>query len=346
MRILFLPFLFLFAFLVSCKQDNDETLEKTVNAVDVYVAGRENNQACYWKNTIKTVLSSSNGFDAGQIIFDNSDLYITGSKHDGLTGITDYCYWKNNVKYDIQQVLNLQATDDFHFNDIIFKNGNIHILGSIKNPVSTSVNDAYQLCYWKNGTKTVVENQHSSFPNNFGQKMYFFNNDLYITSSKNYDPLNYTSDLGYYKNGTYNFISNTNYRKFMQFFNDGSNLHMITLGFNGILENYNISTNVFSPLPSFINYSNFHTLIKDGADTYYTGSNTYYKNNNLITLPNNGGYVIYRDFKVLDGNIYSLKQKDSDGIVGQKVFINNVETQSIISNNTNNRFNSLTIVPQ
>jgi hypothetical protein len=243
-------------------------------------------------------------------------------------------------------VLGLQPSDDFHFNDIIFKNGDVHILGSIKNPISTSLDDAYQLCYWKNGVKTIVENQHSTFPSTFGQKMQIFNSDLYITSSKNYDPLNYTYDLGYYKNGNYNFVSAS--KRFRQFFNDGTSLNMITTeSTSNLLESYNIASNIFSSLPSFMNSSYYYSMIKDGSDTYVNVGGAYYKNNNLITLPNNnGGYVIYVDFKVLDENIYLIRQKDSEGIIGQKVFINNVEVQSIISNNTNDRFNSLTVVPQ
>lgn len=59
MKIFILSFLLLVICFISCTQnDGIETLEKTVNAVDVYVTGIENNKACYWKNNQQTNLSS------------------------------------------------------------------------------------------------------------------------------------------------------------------------------------------------------------------------------------------------------------------------------------------------
>lgn len=352
MKNLILPLLLILTLVFSCRSESDEVLEKKVNSYDVYVAGVENNEACYWKNTVQTVLMGGTGFGASYVVFDNSDMYVVGSKHNNFTGPSHFCYWKNNIKYNIEQILGLLPINDFRFNDIIFKNGDVHILGSIKNPASTSAADAYQLCYWKNGVKTVIEAQHSEFISIFGQNMIFFNNDLYITSSKNYNPVTNAYDLGYYKNGNYNLVSNTNNRRMRQFFNDSSNLFLITEGDNNVLERYNLATSIFSSLPSFITYSNFRTILKDGSDTYYTGGDSYYKNNNLVTLPNNtGGYIFFVDFKVVDENTYLIRHRDSGGIVGQKVFVNNIETQSIISqqssgNYTNSRFHSLTVVSQ
>lgn len=346
MKTLILPFLLLLTFCISCSPDIEETLKKNIASYDVYVAGKENNKACYWKNTIKTILVAGNGLEAGEIVIDNSDMYVLGYQHDFVNGVTNSCYWKNNVKYDIQQILGLQTSDDFHFKDIIFKSGNVYILGTIKNPASISINDAYHLCYWKNGVKTTLENQPLYFPNSFIEKMYFHNNNLYITSYKNYDPGNSTVDFGYYKNGNYNFISNSNYRTFKQFFIDGSSLNIITEGSNPSLEIYNTTSSTFSSF--FIpNISYLYSAVKDGSDIYLNVGGAYYKNGTLITLPTNtNGYVVSLDFKVLDGNIYLLRQKDSEGILGQKVYINNIETQSIISNNTGDKFNSITVMPQ
>jgi hypothetical protein len=65
--------------------------------VDVYIAGNEAYEACYWRNGVKTVLSNMNPTAATSIIVSGSDMYVAGYEINAA-GKTVVCYWKNGVK--------------------------------------------------------------------------------------------------------------------------------------------------------------------------------------------------------------------------------------------------------
>lgn len=346
MKNLFLLLILTSAVLFSCREASvdEETVSKnTPVSYDLYVAGNdENNTASYWKNTTKTVLSSGTGCTATKVTVDNNDVYVEGYKLNLPAYTFTYYYWKNNVRYDIEQQLGLQSSDGFKLKDMAFKNGDIYIVGNIKNPASTSNNDAYQLCYWKNGNKTVLHT-HNAGTLNSESDMEMINNDIYITATKNYNSGNY--DAGYYKNGTYYFLSNI--QSFSKFLHDASGVYLIAKHRQtGALEQYNLTTNVYTAFPSNINPADFRTAEWDNGNKYYILPQNYYKNGTPYSLGAAGSpFMFCDDFKVLDDNIYKILHKDNNGI-DYKVYINNVEVLTTTNTgNQNGRFRSLTIIP-
>lgn len=347
MKNLFLHLIVTLTVLFSCRQagtDDTETVNKNTPAsYDLYVAGNdENNTASYWKNTAKTILSSGAGCTATKVTVDNTDVYVEGIKIDPSTYIPKYYYWKNNIRYDIEQQLGLQPSDGFKLKDMAFKNGDVYIVGNIKNPSSTNMNDAYQLCYWKNGSKTVLHT-HNAGTLTSESDMEIINNDIYITATKNYNSGNY--DAGYYKNGTYYFLSNT--KNFFKFLYNASGVYLIARHRQtGALEEYNLSANTYMAFPSYINPIDFRNVEWDNGNKYYTSLQNYYKNSTQYSLGSAGSpFVFCDDFKVLDNNIYKILHKDNSGI-DYKVYINNVEVLTTTNTgNQNGRFRSLTIIP-
>ncbi|WP_449401256.1 hypothetical protein [Chryseobacterium wanjuense] len=183
-------------------------LEQKTNSYDVYVAGIENNEACYWKNTVKTILSGGTDYNTHQIFVNNNDIYVSGSYQNPTTYELNYYYWKNNIKYDIAQSLgilpNTANQTNFKMSNFFMKNGDLYIAGLIKNPSPTSNLDLYQYCYWKNGVKTVVFEQQD---NQTSASFYILGNDIYVPLTKNIVNIPSTNwDLGYYKNGVYHFV--------------------------------------------------------------------------------------------------------------------------------------------
>nr|WP_314497408.1 hypothetical protein [uncultured Chryseobacterium sp.] len=343
MKHLFLPILFVLAVLFSCREtETDETVNKNTPAsYDLYVAGNdESSNACYWKNMVKTVLTAGSGCTAKKVTVDNNNVYVEGYKQD----LTKYYYWKNNVKYDIEQQLNLQSTDNFKLSDIEFKNGDVHIVGSIKNLLPTSNNDTYQLCYWKNSSKTVLNSRSIAEHNSFESDLEIINNDIYIKVARNYNAGNY--DEGYYKNGVYYFLSNT--KNYFKFLHDNSGVYLIAKNRqNNNLEQYNLTTNTYTPFPSNINSNTFRTAEWDNNNKYYIQQQDYYKNTVQYNLyPIGSDFRFLDDFKVLDDKIYKILHKDHLG-VDYKVYVNDVEVQTTAntSNNMNARLRSLTIIP-
>ncbi len=72
----------------------------------VYLAGYYDNGdtstyniACYWKNGVKTDLTTEESI-ATSIYIEGSDVYITGVLFYGYAGKT-VCYWKNGVRTDV-----------------------------------------------------------------------------------------------------------------------------------------------------------------------------------------------------------------------------------------------------
>ncbi|WP_294296802.1 hypothetical protein [uncultured Chryseobacterium sp.] len=345
MKNLFLLLILTIMVLVSCRETGtDETINKnTPVSYDLYVAGNdENNTASYWKNTAKTVLSSGAGCTATKVTVDNTDVYVEGIKIDPSTYTFKYYYWKNNIRYDIEQQLGLQSSDDFKMKDMAFKNGDVYIVGNIKNPASTSTNDAYQLCYWKNGNKTVLHT-HNAGTLNAESDIEIINNDIYITATKNYNSGNY--DAGYYKNGTYYLLSNT--KNFSKFLYDTSGVYLIAKHRQtGALEQYNLTTNIYTAFPSYINPADFRTAEWDNGNKYYILPQYYYKNDTQYNLVSTGSQFMFcDDFKVLNDNVYKILHKDNSG-VDYKVYINDVEVLTTTNTgNQNGRFRSLTVIP-
>ncbi|KMQ69525.1 hypothetical protein ACM39_00195 [Chryseobacterium sp. FH2] len=349
MKTLILPFLILLICFVSCTQvDDAETLDKNVASYDVYVAGTENNQACYWKNTVKTVLSGGTSYKPYQISVNNNDIYVLASYQNPSTYEVNYYYWKNNVKYDIAQSFgipnNTPDNENFSMSNFFIKDGNIYIAGLIKNPAPTSTQDLYQYCYWINGVKTVVFSQQEY---QTSASIYIIGNDVYVPLQKNIVNIPATNwDLGYYKNGVYHFVNNlSNCVRIIE--ENGNVLMQIDDYFNNTKYYKNLDTGVITPLPIIIAQNDIKWIINDGNNKYYVGTPYYFKNNVQYNSYIPGSDFKYLDdFKVLNNNIYKIIHKDNAG-VDYKVFVNDVVVQATANsgNTTNTEFLSLTVTP-
>ena len=341
-------------FVFSCREnDIDEGLQQKNTSYDLYVAGRENNEACYWKNTIKTALTGGINYTTTNIFFDNNNLYILGFDVTALTDGINFSFWKNNIKYDVPTYLGISANtstnQNFSMSNFFVKNGDLYIAGLMKNPSATSAQNLYQYCYWKNGVKTIVFEQ-----NNYqtSASLYLFGNDVYVPLQNNITVSNTaptTWDLGYYKNNTYHFVSTLS--NFLNIHEDNGSLKLLVMDHNNQTVYYkDLLTGATSPSPSFISYSDYsYSLQTDSNDKYFVGREKYYKNNIQHSMYSaSSNFKFLNDFKALDNNIYKILHTDDITGVNYNVYINDVIVQSALntSNNINTEFLSLTVVPQ
>jgi len=352
MRNLILPFILLLTFVFSCRENDNiaEILEKKNTSYDVYVAGTENNEACYWKNTLKTVLPNGTGYDPYQIFLNNNDIYVFAYYQNPITHEVNYYYWKNNIKYDIAQYLGIQPntaiSQNFTISNFFVENGNVYIAGLMRNPAATSTQNQYQYCYWKNGIKTVVFEQNDYTTS---ASIYLIGNDVYVPLENNIINTPTTNwDLGYYKNGVYHFVST--FSNCLDIHEEGGSLKMLIKdNTNQTVYYKDLSTGIITPSPSFISFNNsYYHLQIDGINRYFIGTVDYYKNNiqyNLYPMGSNFKYL--NSFKALDNNIYKILHTDDNTGVNYKVFVNDVEVQSTANpiGTTNTEFTSLTVIP-
>ncbi|WP_223605906.1 hypothetical protein [Chryseobacterium sp. OSA05B] len=337
MKTLFLPFLAALLFFTSCRQDDDiNSLEKNTNAVDLYTAGAENNKACYWKNGQKIILAGGDGLYVHQIIVDNNNVYAMGGKTtEYLSSGPKHNYlWKNGIKYDLEQYLEgITPNAGSNFNNyinqsMVIENGNIYFTGNTINPASTSSQDRYIFCIWKNNVKTVV--QTSDSPTHFGA-FSIFNNTTYLPSSRRnvtLDPVTntFTWEVGYYKNLQYSSLANDS--GVYGFYSDNTGVYAhIKNVFTNLSYFKNLQNNTILSVPSNIDQSQISNFVWDGNDKYYIGTDFYYKNNVLVPVTEPNGYNKIGSFIIKDQNIYTTRYKEGGNLV--KVFINNTEVQSI-----------------
>ena len=172
-----------------------------VSGSDVYIAGsygeitynEETNipispyyTACYWKNGVKTDLSTNAHAIAGGIAVSGSDVYVAGryteSTNSMTTITTTACYWKNGVRTDLFS----ESSPGYAQADYIAVSGSdVYVAGSYQeitgyneetnNPIYT-----YTACYWKNGVRTDLFSESSP---GYAQADYIAvsGSDVYIT---------------------------------------------------------------------------------------------------------------------------------------------------------------------
>ena len=330
MKIQILACLTLLLSCISCRQDNDgEDLAKTVNSVDIYIAGTENNQACYWKNTVKTILPEGNDKIPGPIYVDgNNNVYVFSM--DSSNGPNNF-FWKNGVKTTLSQYLNIAPNvpnnhNYFQLTDFFLKDDKLYVAGLVKNPSPTSNQDQYQYYYWINGVPTLVFQQESSSAT---AKIYPYGNDMYVYLTHNLNYVSSTWDLGYYKNGVYHFV-NTN-SHCLGFDDVGGSLKMmIEDGSNKYYKD--LSTGAITPVPAAVGLLGSYRMVKDGNDRYFIGFKSYYKNNTLVTMDHPDGFNQINELVAKNQNIYMIRSIDGPNPEhGYKLYVNDVLVQSIIT---------------
>ncbi|WPO92296.1 hypothetical protein [Chryseobacterium sp. HR92] len=313
-----LPFLFLFTLFISCKQDDEIVLQKN-GSYDLYVSGKDNSQLCYWKNGIKHNITNVPADTPSKIFVNGNDVYIKGKSG----------FWKNGNYTTYFQAAGLSGNQDMiNIFDFYMENGNIYFVGytwSVNNPAP----DKYEFCYWKNGVKTFLFKDTFTYNNNC--TITEFNSDVYVGANKN---LNGFISQGYFKNTTFT-ITDTSIGTFTYIVSNDNNVYL-----TGIHYYTNVLTGVktnFSPTPITGDYG----PALDGNDVYINArANSYYKNANMIVTSNPFPTIL--DLKVTDQNIYMIRTSNNG--LEYKVYINDVETQSIPNPNGGSSYNNITVI--
>lgn len=328
MRNLILPFLLILNLVFSCRSENDDVLEKKVLSYDVYIAGSENNKACYWKNNIKTELTNGNNINTIDIKAENNDVYVTGSLKASSTLYKEIQYfWKNNIRTDVKQYLNIPNNAQSNITNFSIINGDIYFAGYVENPIPASPLEKFELCFWKNGIKTIIyKSQYASFV----ESILIDGADVYVSGVKNDN--NQNSERGYFKNTVfyplavvyvYNLTKNSNgihllLQKNNKYYSKNLNTSIETL-----IGDYNHPAAIFGKIISHNANNDLYTI-----QSFYGGA--YFKNNIQI-IPNFSTLSRIQDLFILDHNMYMIKYENENNIYNAKVYINGVESQSLSS---------------
>ena len=121
-----------------------------ISGSDIYISGNYNG-ACYWKNGVRTNLSSG---ETTGIVINGSDVYISGYTYGASGAIA--CYWKNGVRTDMYDITRYSTTTG-----IGYSGSDLYISGSYKAPYM-STERTYN-CIWKNDPGTFAFSPNYSF---------------------------------------------------------------------------------------------------------------------------------------------------------------------------------------
>ena len=204
----------------------------------------------------------------------------------------------------------------------------IYFVGYTKNPLIAA--EIYELVYWKNGVKTVLDNNIDN--PNFQAKIKVVNNTVYV--------IGYTSNCFNSCHGIY--VNNV-----FQSFSVGDLLKDITVKDNQVyVYGTNTSTNTgfyknmatgvettLTTIPSVFKllFDNNNTFVADGVNIF--------KNNTQIY--SSSFFSFYLDFIALNNNVYILKREGDFGTF-DAVYINDINVFQIFVDQ--GRFNALTVV--
>lgn len=302
---------------LSC--NSDDINPSTQNPVDVYVAGDKNNNATYWKNNQEFNLINGEGATADTILVSNNDVHILGKKQsDNWT--TEYLYWKNNIYTSLST--SYSTTDQVvkTITGIDVVGNDVYIVGYTKNPIITA--EIYELAYWKNGVKTVLDNNINN--PTFQAKIKVVNNTIYITTSN-----------GIYINNAFQSIGVGILLKGLavndnQVYVYGTNTRTNT-GFYK-----NIATGIETTLTTI---PSVYKLLFDNNNTYLADGVNIFKNNTQIY--SSSFFSFYIDFIALNNNVYILKREGDFGTF-DALYINDVNVFQLFVDQ--GKFNSLTVV--
>ncbi|MDQ0593231.1 hypothetical protein QFZ37_001600 [Chryseobacterium ginsenosidimutans] len=331
MKKLLLPFcVFILSVFNSCSNESSmsEEMEKSVaQSYDVYIAGRENSKACYWKNNVKTDLTGGDNLVPLEIKAENNNVYVTGSNGPTPTSFKSIHYfWKNGIKSEIKQYLGIPSTAQNDITGFAVNNGDIYFAGYVENLSPATPAQRYELCYWKNGVKTLLyQSQYSPS----AEGVFINGADVYVSAL--IVDSNQNTDRGYFKNTVFNSLGNPNY--VFNFAKNTSGLHIlfqknakyysknISANTETLIGDYSLSLPFYGKIASDENSNDLYT-------TYYNQGNEYFKNNSIInTSFSSLSYI--QDLFVLNNNVYMIKYSTPTNSYTGKVFINGVETQNI-----------------
>ena len=307
----------------SCsKVENVISPPKTVGPVDVYVAGKKDNHACYWKNNQEIILDNGtmSRSNATKIIVSNGDVYVLGTYQMGFNPAPNYVYWKNGLMTNISNTFSASLDSVDNIADMEIVGNDVYFLGYTTQ--TTLTGNTASFVYWKNGVKTTVAdylNLNGLF--NFGQ-IKIVNNTVFIIGAKDIAD---TITKGYFINNnftpsfqTLNGITVNGLDVYVY----GGNFNPSNLYYKNLITGQEVS---FFPANEIIK------MVYDDADKYTSDYHNVLKNDTTIYSVPLPAFDRVKDFEVLNGNTYIISQLGDFGTYDH-LYINNVDVLNFQSN--------------
>ncbi len=313
--------------LIGCTDVDDLVNSSAQNPVDVYIAGVKNYSATYWKNNQPYLLSGGDGGEANKICVSNNNVHVLGKKTSD-NWITEYLHWENGNLTNLNTLFNTPGQYVHSITDMEIVGNDVYFVGYTKNPLISA--EIYELVYWKNGVKTVLDNNINN--PTFQAKIKVVNNVIYVIG---YTSNCFNSCHGIYVNNAFQSVYVGDLLKDItvkenQVYVYGTNTSTNT----GFYKNMatGVETNL-TTIPSV------YKLLFDNNNTYVADGVNIFKNNTQIY--SSSFFSFYIDFIALNNNVYILKREGDFGTF-DALYVNDVNVFQIFVDQ--GKFNSLTVV--
>ena len=318
--------LFVILLTISCSTVDDLNTS-TQNPVDVYIAGVKNYSATYWKNNQPYLLSGGDGGEATKICVSNNNVHVLGKKTSD-NWITEYLHWENGNLTNLNTAFNTPAQYVHSITDMEIVGNDVYLVGYTKNPLISA--EIYELVYWKNGVKTVLDNNINN--PTFQAKIKVVNNVIYV--------IGYTSNCFNSCHGIY--INNAFQSVYV-----GDLLKDITVKENQVYvygTNTSTNTGFYKNMATGVETNlttipSVYKLLFDNNNTYVADGVNIFKNNTQIY--SSSFFSFYIDFIALNNNVYILKREGDFGTF-DALYVNDVNVFQIFVDQ--GKFNALTVV--
>lgn len=313
--------------LIGCTDVDELVNSSTQNPVDVYIAGVKNYSATYWKNNQPYLLSGGDGGEATKICVSNNNVHVLGKKTSD-NWITEYLHWENGNLTNLNTSFNTPEQHVRSITDMEVVGNDVYFVGYTKNPLLTA--ERYELVYWKNGVKTVLDNNIDN--PTFQAKIKVVNNTVYVIGNTSSC---FNSCHGIYVNNVFQSVSVGVLLKDITVKENQAYVYgTITSTNTGFYKN--MATGVETTLTTI---PSVFKLLFDDNNTYIADGVNIFKNNTQIY--SSSFFSFYLDFIALNDNVYILKREGDFGTF-DAVYINDINVFQIFVDQ--GRFNALTVV--
>lgn len=318
--------LFVILLTISCC-NVDDLNTSTQNPVDVYIVGVKTNNAAYWKNNQSYLLTGGSGGEATKICVTNNNVHVLGKKTSD-NWITVYLHWENGNLTNLNTSFNTPAQHVHSITDMEVVGNDVYFVGYTKNPLIAA--EIYELVYWKNGVKTVLDNNINN--PTFQAKIKVVTNNVYVIG---YTSSCFNSCHGIYVNNVFQSFSVGVLSKDITVKENQVYVYgTITTTNTGFYKN--MATGVETTLTTI---PSVYKLLFDNNNTYVADGVNIFKNNTQIY--SSSFFSFYIDFIALNNNVYILKREGDFGTF-DALYVNDVNVFQIFVDQ--GKFNALTVV--
>jgi len=303
--------------LISCNNDDDLNTPEQQAIIDVYVSGKENENACYWKNNQQVVLDN-NGLSittADKIYVNNDNVYVWGTGFSNITNELSFLYWINGLLTDLNVEFSEPDFELYWMTDFYVVNNDVYFLGflrSISNPTQRD------LVYWKNGIKTVIL-ENINYTNTNSSSIRVINNEVYVFSNIEYN------QPGVFINNSFNPINSSYIVQGMTIKENEVFIYGSSTPTSGFYQN--INTGEITTSSYRINYlefdqSDIYTMVDHNNQSVLREI----RKNDVLYYITPGDYESHiPDLCVHDGNVFAIVRELIDFNSGpNKLLVNNV----------------------